>query len=671
VPSASDDGISEIIARLGPNIWELDRSLALGVIDLLRWVDATGPWFGDPDPDHAWQWLLWWSAANDETTVQLATVVGPNFEALSEDSELRAIYSIVSPESAIEAIERALRIQQDLSGLPIPSKLTIPDSVRKLLLERFRLRMATEPLADDFALDEIHSAIRTSIANELVALAKERQSIDRQRFETLERVLGAVKVAELRTHLPIEDPGNVPGDPGTVLAWYQDRYVPWRLRYAEEASCTSERVKELHQQFASWILERLPAMRSHPDHQVHLAWVKVDRLRQNRQDNVAITLLVVADGLGPRDILAIRSALAAEEDLLITECSLAFTQIPTVTELTKPVIVAGDLAGQEVQEQGDRLSKIDTVTASLEKAADGDVLAWTLTQPDREYHFTFGKKELANKVHSRLQEIASGIIDVVRAFDNARSLRVIVTSDHGRYVGETIRSIPTPTGLNSHGRAAWGPAKRQPNSDFEYDGDIVWLNPYSYGLPPESSYAIALGSNSFMTADGKKGTEIHGHGGLSPEEVIVPWLEIRRHVTFAALVLTGSGNGQNRKSGEIFITVANPNHATIKLVSLRLPVPRLTSSDGKSVPAELASAAGSAAALDILLIDLGQQEVNPIDALKRRVELEPWTFLADNEVIQASLTFQLPSGEERRQTVDIHLSTKALYRASLSIEDLQ
>jgi hypothetical protein len=505
-------------------------------------------------------------------------------------------------------------------------------------------------------LDDIPVQLRYRVADAIAVQAKARGSVSTRLYEKLKRVLGPKGVERLAEFIPVPVPGSVPFDPADVLTWYERSYLPWRTH----PTMDPERARVTQSEFESWVLDQHPNMRTHPDNMALLGWVRVDRLQQSDR-GTGITLLVIADGLGIDDIDRMKRTISQTDKLMISRSEYVFTQIPTVTDLTKPIIVNGDLSSKSVEENGDKITRLDEVIRRLRVAKSGDFLAWTHAQPDHAYHFTSGKHEGANQVGAQLDVISKGIVDLFEQLPHL-DLRVILTTDHGRFHGKGTRLLVAPPGLNPHGRAAWGQTSRSLNSIYESRDGMVWLNPHSYGLTPGYSYVVALGDSMFTTSDSKGGSEWYPHGGLSPEEVIVPWVEICRQSAIRNLFVEISGSGTAHKTGTLVLNIANPNEVPVKLVSCAV------SSDSSERVGDSPDSAPPFMPIDMPLNFVSIPELN---SKHIPVEISSWPFTKPNENVVGRLVYQLPSGEERSVSVSASIATQSMYNPTLTLDDLE
>jgi hypothetical protein len=265
-----------------------------------------------------------------------------------------------------------------------------------------------------------------------------------------------------------------------------------------------------------------------------------------------------------------------------------------------------------------------------------------LVEPDRAYHFTRDEAELANAVDERLYGIAGSLGTVVANVPDAVRLRVVLTSDHGRLLGEAARSIPVPAGLRPHGRAAWGVRTdgRVPSAAAQIDGDLVWLHPGAFGLPPGMAYAVVLDDGAFVTADGKGGSERFPHGGLFPEEVLVPWVVLARDATVEPISGRLTGSGVTGQTGSLTLSLTNPNEFAVTLVALELGV------------------AGVAGPVIVPLAGT----VGAMGAHEATASVAPWPDVGRADSVVVQIRYRLPDGEERRHPVAADLTSNTLYR---------
>ncbi|GIV81904.1 MAG: hypothetical protein KatS3mg051_1258 [Anaerolineae bacterium] len=246
-----------------------------------------------------------------------------------------------------------------------------------------------------------------------------------------------------------------------------------------------------------------------------------------------MNLLVVLDGLHHVDAQRLLATLQAEaRRLTLRRADLLFAPLPTVTQFAKEALVKGVLPrdSAEAPPLGEDISESKSPLKKLEAGSPGDVFIWRIQEPDRTYHSRNGYDSLQDEVQGQLNTVAGKIADIVNQLSSRIALRVILTSDHGRLLGTSQRSVPVPEGMQAHGRAAWG----RTHLEYPLLPATCWMATWricsanAFGLAED--VAIILDESAFLTNDGKQGSERYAHGGLFPEEVLVPWIELERDV---------------------------------------------------------------------------------------------------------------------------------------------
>src|SRR5690606_27544667 len=79
---------------------------------------------------------------------------------------------------------------------------------------------------------------------------------------------------------------------------------------------------------------------------------------------------------------------------------------------------------------------------------------------------------------------------------------------------------------------------------------------------------------AFQTNDQRGGNELYPHGGLFPEEVIVPWLGYARVVKQPKLDITITGAGTARQKGVLDVHVVNLDLRSVKVQLIALQLAR-------------------------------------------------------------------------------------------------
>jgi hypothetical protein len=123
--------------------------------------------------------------------------------------------------------------------------------------------------------------------------------------------------------------------------------------------------------------------------------------------------------------------------------------------------------------------------------------------------------------------------------------------------------------MEVHGRTAWGTsAKMFPEAGYIVEGNVAFLHHNRFGLPEDT--AIILDESAFPTSDGKRGSEQFPHGGLFPEEVIIPWLVYERDAVKPEVEIRISGRAQAGKQSAFEIQFINCGDVRVTLKTLHI-----------------------------------------------------------------------------------------------------
>jgi hypothetical protein len=149
---------------------------------------------------------------------------------------------------------------------------------------------------------------------------------------------------------------------------------------------------------------------------------------------------------------------------------------------------------------------------------------------------------------------------------------------------------------------------------------------------------IAWGEESFQ--NNKSGHEPYPHGGLFPEETIVPWFVFKRDAEPLNLDITIEGSGEAGNIGSLIVDIINPSPIVLECFSISL-------SHGAQVS--------------------GNWRIAPCDANRFSMPLNPWPSKADLSALKATLLFVQPNGVTLTHEVTPTLEVKSLYERDESL----
>lgn len=646
-PDLSESEAAEVIFALSHRDKppELDRPLRLPQV-LETLYDEPDLWAKEPSSEHAFHWLEWLATRGSEDAgLKLALGLASTWES-ADDASLRWPYTAQSATQAWCFLKEWLGVSKPVQNWP-----PYPDSgLNQLLIRRLEEDLRSEAIKSDteFFAELVECAPKLDIlrlASRICAqvLAANPSKLSAERLHRLEPYISYDTVQELRGSLPVAEPNLPDWTFHAIHGWFVDRYLPFRLRAVRpaESPAQDDWVDKHGNEFAHCFLTYYAAQRAGGRDAEHLAWIKSSRLRDNSKD--CLSLLVVLDGLAYPDAQKLVLHLGQEAPRLDLDVfDLALAPLPTVTEFAKAAVARGLLpANAQNEATGQLFSSGEDVNSALRQTTLGGVVVWTLNEPDHTYHFPESRvpSDIRRDVDTRLIGLAKRIADIVSGVADDKPLRVIITTDHGRLLKSVQRIRPVPPDMTAHGRSAWGNSPVPLGEEgFCIEKGLAYLHPGRFGLPDGQVYCIIISDEAFVTSDDRGGLELYPHGGLLPEEVLVPWIEYTRDRKPPILQGVLKGIGESSKRGIAHLAVRNLGSVDVKIVSLVLTNPN-----------------------ESVHIDCTVAHLNEVTVT---VELSNWPSSQQLESLDAVLICQLPSGGLFRTRCEMQLQTVSLYDRS-------
>lgn len=644
-PALSQEGARALVAKLGDSMASLARPLQVAeVLDKL--YGEAGLWMGEPIAQHAFNWLSWVAQQTVEGAAwELIWQLAQNWQVQTE-LPLKRAYSARSAAEAWSLLQEWLKVCESKHHWPEPPQGLLKGSLAQRLKEEL-IKQAVETGTEYFGalIDRAPDKELLKVAAQACAdvLLKNPQEAKEERLRRLVRYLPLDTVLKLNDLVEPEDPGFPKWQFDQLMAWFAEKYLPYREWTYRRGVTSDRRGWAIHSsaEFARQYLDYyVSACVGGGDGAKHLAWVKSAYLR-NRRDFAY--LLVVLDGLAYPDALRLREYIENDtRRLFLDRQTIALGPLPTVTEFAKLAVTKG-MRPSETSEANIMMiyTSIEQVSQALLGAAPGDVLVWAHQEPDHTYHFRAdaGPDSVRAEADAQLSTIAKGIASLAEKAPSELRLRVVVTTDHGRMLVNTQRTRQIPQGMKAHGRAAWGPCEIQfDKSGYFVNEDLVYLDPARFGLPQGQAYTVIISDEAFLTADGRKGNEPFPHGGLFPEEVLVPWFEFTRDRALLVVKVTLRGKGEEGKAGMGVLTVVNLSDVPFKVTTLTV------------------DALGISCAIE--------KEVGALQSRSIDVTLSKWPSRKDLEGLVMCLTYLLPDGQLVKLEFRPELETESIYEKS-------
>ncbi|TGE25202.1 hypothetical protein E5K00_08400 [Hymenobacter aquaticus] len=566
-----------ILGALHPEattLWQAEPSAESAALSALtaQWLSWLLPTNGVPSVSEPVlrAWVSRWQAESAAAYHLLP------FSAAGARELLRAWCGL--PDAAISYPEYQALSQLEECPLPLPVEWVA--QAKQQWDDELRAQVAAAPAGTEAGLaaaawwGQTRAAIRhadlTPAALDVVLRYLDEQPpvLSDDLLRALRGSLPAAEYTRLQKLLPPPEPTALPTEPEAVLRWVTDEYLPYRAWQAEQEhnpqAAATARTHALA--FGEWLLGTYPAQltgATHPYQQLY--WTQSTRIKPQHANEVVVW--VIADGLGWNDarLLARLVHELSHGNVAATQATPCFGLLPTITKFTKDPVRAGlpyqQLQLHQAQFKAEADSDVRDSQDPVSRARQlqgGQMLVWKPLQPDEAYHEKGELSVVRRSVRGILRNLAETIVDITRAVPRAHALRVLLTTDHGRMLGPCTREIPVPDGFEAHGRVAYrlgaGPAP-------ELSPDIHWLDPNTwFNLP--GWVGVVRDERSFRVCrpDGSQasGADNFSHGGIWPEEVVVPWLCLGRQVVPARI--SGSAAGRTRVGATGPVTLQLTHH---------------------------------------------------------------------------------------------------------------
>lgn len=641
MPTLSQTEISRLMTLLGSKLETLERPLQIDTL-----LNAAAPqsiWHEPPSLQHLAEWLLWLDETEvlDVVTPLLETHISRwKSEELPFDTQL---YDIRTKKEAHQALESWLGVT-DREQFPIRQEFPL-DEVPLVYQDAARQTWREEIIQskgikfEQLSRQKIPFSLKKIGAEETFQYyVRNQNDLDVQRLETLVPFLKGKQVSALRKILPPSQPSVLPTDPYGVTAWYIREYLPYRDWQQASGSIEGREVAiGAARQFEMWYLENYPkGINGGGLHR----WLSFNKVNQVNCPESCITLVIILDGMHvPDSRLLLQSVLGQTQRLSVTSQEYVFAPIPTVTRFAKEALLKGvpPNLSDNLEPIGKILPERHSPALRLRNAEKGKIYFWRILEPDETYHHKNSSENLLHDVEGRLEAEALKIKEIVENIPDGIVLQIILTTDHGRLLSETQKTIPVPANMESHGRAAWGQSPYPFNAtSFCVEDDIAYLMGDSYGMAAD--IAIPLDEGAFKDNGNRSGSELFPHGGIFPEEVILPWIVLARDLVQPEATIKISGNGRARRDGIFKVEVLNKSDVEISLESVTL-----TLRTGTTI--HLSS----------------DQKISARSRAEIDLSYNPWPSAGDVETVHAVARMRLPNQMEYEYLAEASVQSEDIY----------
>lgn len=633
--SLSSEQAKELAEKIEPEYLSIAKLSAAFVLGACFPKDLP-LWRYDPSSEHAARWLLW---QVEHTPSEAEAIIFDKFASEMQvhcnDASLEELYRAQDKSQALNFLFRWLGAEEGSMPTWGEFPLELPDKWLRVIMDAWMKRIIK---TDGNFFAQMLSfplplALRQKLAGQTALyFSKHSHQLTRMVLQQLQPYLPPSDLVTLEKHLPPTEPDSLPQDETEVLDWFEHQYLPyrrWQARFGKETA--TQTVVEHAQTFARWLLEHYPRWLLEGE---HLVFQKSARLA----DPNSLTLCIILDGLPAWDAELLVQELSVQATrLTLLQKKYCFTALPTVTEFAKEALLRGvpPRDAPQVPTLGSILPDNLSPKIYLKEARAGQIWFWRVEQPDKAYHFEKDDKR-ERQIYAEIKSIIQEIAEVVQTIPDNLPLKILITSDHGRLMNpRSPRQLPVEEGMEAHGRAAWGSFQRHfPETGFEIDEQNGWVELYGERFGMTHNLRLSWGEASFAQTSG---IEAYPHGGLFPEEVIVPWFIFQRDAQPPALEINLTGTGEADMSGKVLVSILNQSPLALECRQVRF-------SHG-------------------VTLNIAWQ-IPPLSELLFNVSLTPWPPKSAQGKVTAAFLFFQPNGAIFTKETNADLQINVLYDRS-------
>lgn len=649
-PYLSDEHIQALMGQLGERLDMLQRPLTIQA--LLQALYPNAIWSTPLSVRHAASWLLW--LFNEDPAEHLQPLLRRIGELwlLEARHEAREVYKASSRQHAQRLLEDWLGIGDRFA---VPMVEEFPHDVPNVLQEKARQTWTKRIIESHGAFFEQIDKLNIPFSLKKLAAketgryyVKNYGELTILRFNQLIPYLSESELNQLRQYIAPQEPGQVPKEPVDVLIWFRQRYLPYREWQHQRADPEAKvKVQQAARQFAIWYLDSYPKALAGASLK---RWISFNRVNELNCGENCLMLLVVLDGLYATDARYLLQSIRTHTQRLdIVAEDFAFTTLPTITQFAKEALFRGvpPIKVPYVEPVGEILPEDKSPAIKLASGQHRGIFLWRVLEPDRTYHQQNKSENLRQKVEGCLETIALIIKEIVETIPDHIIVQIVITTDHGRMLGQAIRTIPVPEKMKGHGRAAWGAtSKDYPASGYIIEDPLAYLFAESFGLSED--VVIPLDESAFLGNDDRGGSENYPHGGIFPEEIIVPWIVLTRDYVRPNVEITIKGRGRARRGGTLQIHILNQSDIELILYEAEISL-----RNDMKIGLQL------------------EVPIRPYSEITHSVDYEPWPSPAEAKTAKAVARLRQPNQMQFDYPAGIEIDSEDMYVEQENIlEDL-
>lgn len=366
-----------------------------------------------------------------------------------------------------------------------------------------------------------------------------------------------------------------------MISWATETYLPYQAWCSMQEQFDPE-LYQIGDKFSEWLIAKWNDLHSNSKRMVFNILPNITPILK-RPDSV--NLVVVVDNLG-WSFYEILVTQFQEAGYYLTVADPYLAMLPTETEISKKCLLSGEVGYSRIDnktykgmiEKGwvpyfnDRTFRYLSDLGNLKEVDSIDATTYIVNYlaVDRALHQSAGEIGFSHREHvSRLLEkVVENVIEFIDKHELQEKIRIHIVSDHGStQIPDLIPNDLDTAFFKAPGFTARSHRYLEVSDDIfatladNLKVDCYFLSKNEFLLP--ANMLCARRGNRFIATDHRT----YVHGGILPEEVIVPYLAFEPvSVPLEELTITMPKNKFRYRLEPIVLEVGNPNDVLVEKV---------------------------------------------------------------------------------------------------------
>lgn len=370
-------------------------------------------------------------------------------------------------------------------------------------------------------------------------------------------------------------------DAESMLAWTTDSYMPYQA-WCDRQEEFDPDLYVIGDRFSEWLISKWDDLHANSKRLVFN--ILPNKAAELKRVGI-VNLVLVIDNLGWSFSEMLRD-LFQDQGYFLAEAEPYLAMLPTETEISKKCLLAGEVGYAELDnktysgiiEKGwvpyfnDQAFRYISDIGSLDKIEEIDASTYVVNYlaVDKALHKSADEIGMSHRehIHHLLEKLTENTIKFIDKHDLKGRIRIHIVSDHGstRIPGEQQNDLDMAFYKNngfeqrSHRYLEVSSERFEKLADnLRFDCFFIPANKFRN----DANYLCARRGNRFIATDKRS----YVHGGLLPEEVVVPYLVFEP--TGAAvqdLTVILKKNEFRYRTETIELEIGNPNHTAVEQV---------------------------------------------------------------------------------------------------------